>query len=946
MKKRLKNKSEKQNLMSRIFKDNKFCWIAFTCSAVIMMIVYLCHSVIPFGDGTVLRMDLYHQYGPLFAEFYDRVTNLDSFLYSWNTGLGGSFLGNFYNYICSPISLLMLLFGHENMPEAIATIVLLQAAFSSATFTYYLKCSLKEHSPATAAFGVLYSFCGFFIAYYWNIMWLDAMVYFPLLVLGIEKIINKRKPGLYIFSLAMILITGYYMGYMACIFSVIYFLVYYFSSRNISDLYINPPSYTDKNGHRKVKFIDKIRYSSFLSSGVTFALSSILGAAIVAFALVPVFFVLQNSSATSGTIPETIKSYFSIFDFLANHLASVEPTIRSSGTIVLPNVYCGIATVMLVPLYLFSKSIPLREKIANVSLLGIFYLSFNINILNYIWHAFHFPNDLPYRFSFMYSFVLLVMAFKAFKRLHEFTGKEILGAGTAVTFGIILVEKITSKNVNDTTIIISIIFVVLYTVIFYLFSTKKYQPYAMAVLMLCCVFAESVSANTDHYNMGRTKAEYTADYSDFRKVKNKLDKKEDNKFYRMELAALRARMDPAWYNYNGVSTFSSMAYEKLANLQQQLGLSGNYINSYTYNPQTPVYNSMMSLKYIVNNNSINLPDFNTDFYNFVTAKAKFKAYENKYYLPIAYCVDKNIKDWSYDSVNPFEVQNDYFEKATGIKDVFKQLKIDNESYDNIDPILNGLDTGYMTFYKIDEAKEGIISFAVIPEKTQNVYLFVESNSIDDILISKGQKQYGKYVDREYIIDLGKCEAGVPIIVEMKVKEDKPSANLNFFAYGIDMTAFEEGFHILKNGAMQVETFENTRITGNINAPKDGLVYTSIPYDKGFKVIVDGKQLEEKDIVAIGDALLGFNITEGEHSIELKYFPKGLGLGVGISTVALLVLIISFIVRKKKNVKVAIASEKKTIEPDADFIESDIIDVEISEDDGLPIIPDEFQNNNQ
>ena len=121
-------------------------------------------------------MDLYHQYGCVFAEFYDRVT-------SDGIRVSRHFLGNFYNYLCSPLSIVMLIFGHKNMPEAIAIMILLAAAFSSATFCYYLKKSFGEHSPVTAAFGVLYSFCGFFIAYYWNLMWLDAMVLFPLMIL-------------------------------------------------------------------------------------------------------------------------------------------------------------------------------------------------------------------------------------------------------------------------------------------------------------------------------------------------------------------------------------------------------------------------------------------------------------------------------------------------------------------------------------------------------------------------------------------------------------------------------------------------------------------------------------------------------------------------------------------------------------------------------------------
>lgn len=911
-------KKNNKNIITRIFRDNKYCWLAFGCSAAIMLIVYICYSLIPFGDVTILRMDLYHQYGPLFAELYDRVTEFKSFFYSWNTGLGSSFLGNFYNYLCSPISIVMLIFGHENMPEAIATMILLQAAFSSASFTYYLKKSFGEHSPVSAAFGVLYSFCGFFIAYYWNLMWLDAMVLFPLMVLGIEQIINERKPALYIFSLAMLLLTSYYMGFMACIFAVLYFLVYYFSRYNISDTTRLLTVYTDADGEKYVKLKDKIRYSSFLSDGFTFAFSSIAGAALVAFALIPVYFILQSCSATSGTWPETVKSYFDIFDFIANHLASVTPTIRSSGTDVLPNVYCGIGTVILVPLYLFCKRIPIREKIANILLLGLLYFSFNLNVLNYIWHAFHFPNDLPYRFSFMYSFVLLTLGYKAFKHITEFSGKEILGAGIAVLTGIIMIQKIGSKNVTETTVIISLLFVVLYTLIFYLFSTKKYQASAMAVLMLCCVCAESISANTDNYSMDRTKSEYAGDYSEFKVLKQQLDEIEGDDTYRMELTSLRARMDPAWYNYNGVSTFSSMAYEKLANLQEQLGLFGNYINSYTYNAQTPVYNSMMSLKYIVDNNEYN-PPLNLNLYEYVSSSGKFNAYRNKYYLPIAYCVDSNIELWSYDSSNPFDVQNDYFYQATGIENVFTQLEISDSYFYNIDPIVIGLDTGYMNYYKTNSDESGNISFTFTCGKTQNVYLFIESAGIEYVTVSVGYNQYSYNTSREYVYDIGECTAGTPITVEMTVKDSTNSSSLNFFAYGLDMDKFEEGYNKLNSGAMTVESFTDTKISGTVTAVEDCVLYTSIPYDKGWSVMIDGKKVSEDDIIAVGDALLGVRLSEGEHTVEFSFTPRGLVVGSVISVCTLLILIaITVLIRKKKKnapqpVAVAISGEQNDVE---------------------------------
>lgn len=181
--------------------------------------------------------------------------------------------------------------------------------------------------------------------------------------------------------------------------------------------------------------------------------------------VIPLITILTDSSATSSGSPAEYKKYFSTFDFLANHLASSEPTIRSSGTDVfaeclLRRAYSAFGSAVFV-----LQKIKTREKISYVCLLGVLYLSFNMNYLNFVWHGFHFPNDLPYRFSFMYSFVLLVMAYKALIHIKDFSGKEILATGLGFALFLVLVEKITSKNIGDMSLGLSIIFGVGYVLI-------------------------------------------------------------------------------------------------------------------------------------------------------------------------------------------------------------------------------------------------------------------------------------------------------------------------------------------------------------------------------------------------------------------------------------------------------------------------------------------------
>ena len=910
---RLENDSRKQSVFKRIFSNNSYCWLALLCTVGVMMLVYYCYGLFPFGETTILRMDLYHQYGPLFAEFYDRVTNLKSFLYSWQTGLGSPFLGNFFNYLSSPSAIIILLLGHKNMPEAIAGMILAKAALSAWTFTYYLKRSQNRHDFTSAAFGVLYSMCGYFIAYYWNVMWIDAMVYFPLVILGIENIINRRNPRLYIAFLALTLLSSYYMGYMTCIFSILYFLVYYFSKKDLTELDGSTPYTLTENGEKKYSLKNKLKGSIFLRSGFTFAFASLAAACLVAVALLPTFVILKNCSATSGTFPKDYNSYYSIFDFLANHLASVKPTIRSSGEDVLPNVYCGIATVLLVPLYLFTKSVPLREKVANVSLLGILYFSFNINILNYIWHGFHYPNDLPYRFSFMYSFILLTLAYKAFTRLSEFSGRAILGSGIATLGAIILIQKLGSKNVEEVTILISIIFVVTYCLVFALMKDKKYQQSAVAVLLLCCVIGEVACANTDRYSMDQAKSNYVGDYDDFRSLKSQLDEYDGSDTYRMDLTYNRARMDPAWYGYNGVSTFSSMAYEKLSNVQSDLGIYGNYINSYTYHLQTPVYNMMHSMKYIVDNDeNVTVED---DYYTELMSQGKFTAYENEYYLPIGFAVNNELKDWYTSMNNPFIVQSDWFEYATGVSDVFGMMNIDEIQYYNMDEITSGLDTGDIYYSKTNPG-EGELTFILKTEETKHCYLYVNSRDFDSISITKGDKDVTQNTDEPYIYDLGIVTPDDEVLVFISI-DDPEYGYIDFYPYYVNDDKLNEGYEILKRRQMNITSFEETKITGTVSSDKDSLFFTSIPYDKGWTVKIDGKAIDESDYVALCDAYLCFNLPAGEHTIELSFIPGGLILGAGVSAATVLILIaaaVFFANRRKKKALVPAFSPVENAEP--------------------------------
>lgn len=883
-----------------LFYSNRYVFLSAGIAVLCITIIYIIYSVFPFGDYTVLRMDLYHQYGPLFAELYERVVSHQSFLYSWFSGGGSSFLGNYFNYLSSPLSALIFLFDKKDISFAISFIVSVKCILSAGTFSYYLNSSQKKNNALSSVFGVFYAFSAYFLAYYWNVMWLDGMILLPLIALGIERIINSGKSTTYIISFVLLFFSSYYMGFMMCIFAVIYHLGYFLISSKFNDK-------IDTTTQFKKKYSFKaLLNNKFFNRGVRFAISSIAAAGVCAFTLVPVFMILRSSSATSDSFPNGFSSYYNIFDFLTTHLANLETTIRSSGDDVLPNVYSGMLAVILLPLFVINKDIRFKEKAAYIIMLLIFFMSFNNNILNFIWHAFHFPNDLPFRFSYMYSFLLLVCGYRCITKMKSITIRDIGLVGMSWVFFIIIAQKMATTKMSETTIYISIGFIILWTAFLYLLKNKKLDKMIVTALAIVMVFSEVLIADTESILITQENGNYSSNFSNYEEAIHKIHSSDDG-FYREELTYLETRMDPSYYGYNGMSVFSSMAYEDYSRLQYSLGMFGNRINSYTYNTQTPVYNMMFNLKYLIKADVSSIPSDNIYSYSFSTRDDKTAVYENSYFLPISFAVNPKITDWYTEEGNPFEVQNSFFSLATGYDNVFTEVDYLSTDFD----LMSGdevTQNGTFWFSKDSDDNYGYVDFSFAPKKSGNAYLYVTSPEIEMIEINcNNLAGFTQNIGEPYILDLGYCEEGE----EIKVSFDCTNIETNntyaeIYAYTVDDDVLKLGYDRLSNSSLNVTSHYDTNISGTIHINEDSILYSSIPFDEGWSILIDG---EKADTFALGDVMLATYIKPGEHTVEYKYSPRGLNLGIIISAASIAGICgyIAFVTLSKKR-KSALASE--------------------------------------
>lgn len=856
------------NLINMI-KNNKWSFITLLFSSITLIVIYIFNKIAPFGNNSMLDIDFYHQYGPLLNELVDRIRSGESLLYSFNTGAGIPFFKNYFNYLSSPFNIVLLLFKKRDIVMAYSIVIGLKAIISSFTMSFYLRKNFKKESFLVTVFSILYTYSGYFCAYYWNIMWLDGIVMLPLIMLGINRLIDNEKPLLYIVTLAIMLYSNYFIGYMICIYSVLYFVFYYILKR-------------------KFKIKDAFRKISL------FTISSLLAGGLVAFALLPLYKSLSSISATSGTFPD-LELNFSFIDYLFNHISGVKKTVFASDALPLPNVYSGIIVLVLSIVLFLNKKIDLKHKLVFVIMFLFFYACFNVNVIDYVWHAFHVPNDLPWRYSFIYVFSLIIFAYYSAINIKNAKIIYVSIASAVVLIFVFLSYKVGFENIDYEKLISCMVILALYYITYILFFSKKISKKFVKltfILIACgeCVIGINANWTIDH------------DISTFMTNKNgvtdsiKYIKALDGGLYRIERTDTLTLNDGAWFDYYGISTFSSMAYENVSKFQRMIGLSGNDINSYYYKyAATPIYNLMFNIRY-------NIGEFiDNDYYEYLDNIKDNNINKFKYQTSIGYAVNKDLKNYSLSSYEPFYNQSNFVKFSTDIENIYKDIKINSIEnatiYDINDSILNG-----EHYYELLDDNMSLI-VNLNNEKEQNIYLYIGGNNVDCFYVD--DIYYSLTSDEYYIVDIGKKKIG-NIKIEIKFNDSEPD-NLMFYAYSLNDEKFNNFYEEIKDEIINVKEYSDTNIKGSINVKEDKMVYTTLAYDEGWKVYVDGK---ETNTYIVADSYMGFDIKEGNHNIEFRYFPKLMKEGIIISIISLLTIVAMSI--KVKKSKINFTSDKHAV----------------------------------
>ncbi len=946
-----------------LFDEYWYIAIGAIIPAIIFFLIYLARGLYPFGNGTVLVLDLNGQYVYFFEALRNTVLEGGSLLYSWSRALGGEFLGMYAYYIASPLSYLICLFPADKTQEFLLVMFLIKAAICGGTMGFYLhKHSVNKNKLSVITFSVMYALSAYCVVQQNNTMWIDAVMWLPLVTYGVEQVIKYGKYKVFVIFLALTLASNFYIGYMVCIYVLLYYFFYMIA-------------YTENGVNNPLS--EKLHFGkSFVRMGV-FSLIAIGIAAMIVFVA---YYSLQFGKNEFTDPSWEIKMKFDFFDLLFKLLPSSYDTVRIDG---LPFVYCGLLTVILAPLFFCSKKFTVREKVASGAFLMIFVLSFMISSVDLIWHGFQKPQWLNARYSFVFCFFLIFLAFRAFDHIKTIKAKNVAVVSGFIFMFVVILQNFSEEfkaklvalsygpNEEDflvhpfATVLLTIVCLIAYISII-AFMAKAKNKDAVAAVLLCVVCGEMFFSGLCNINDLDKDVGYTTyqSYNEFnnlmRPVTETLTEKYDTSFYRFEKTYHRKLNDNMALSIRGVSNSTSTLNKDTINFLRVLGYYSQSHKS-QYKGGTVVTDSLLGMKYIISDRDYSqlygdpvltgedyaaymgmtleeLQDATfADKYNDYSSDDIF-VYQNKYALSLAFAASDMVLDVNMKDHNNLiaEDNKDYEEKYNpdGYKSPFTRVNallsaILGQTVDvfkpaeqlgvELDNVTHKVSSQHDRYDKVNKDKEGKITYTFsVPDDGRMLYLFLPAYYNREVDLSSETMKIFDSTRSDGTIDnsktsscsFAKCndrivELGFSTASEYKLTVTIDNSYNQFYTkeeqpilYYVDMELLEEVFtRIQQNQLVTDKNYKEDDIKGTLKTDNDDqLIMTTIPYDEGWNVYVDGKRVETFEV---SDALVGFRIDDaGEHTVRFLYRSKAFTAGIIISVVSLVLFVLILIFEKK------------------------------------------------
>lgn len=817
----------------------------------------------PFLGGSQLYGDFANQYVGLMNYLHQVVSGQASASYSFGNGLGGPMIGNWAYYLLSPFNLLALPFGPHAMPTVLYSLIWLKLTVSAITMVALLRYRWPDLRPLVRiSLALAYSLMGYALTYQREFMWLDALVFLPLIVLMLLRLIAGRGTWGYAVVLSVMLIANYYMGFMICIF--LPFLTAYLVWADAA-----------------VPVKDNARWRTYWR----FAGVSIVGALGASGILLPTFMSLVRGKLAVATGTPILAGQQQPIQWLARFLiGTVDDHVElHPGVLSVPTIYVGGLALVAACLFITLRRIPIRQRLAAVALTAWFVLVGHVPALYLLMHGGANPVGYPYRYAFLVSFWLLYLAAETLQAAQDghvargWTGLLALGA-----LGVAAVLFIRREQVAANTLRIALTLGLWWggLALLQLRRTRWRRHWAVLILGMT-VFDLGLNA------WMITRQTTTSDQADYRQYVDemstlttaiKADAGASAQPYRVGSNLMRGidRGDGLSFNFASASVFSSNLAAGTPEFMRALGqMSADYYIQYTNG--TALTDSLLGMRYLVTttrdgrqetpHHTQQVFGYRRDVRGRVVATAgREKVIENTMALPLAFTVPGNVQP-KLIAGDSLANQARILQAWSGRKQALvRPLKLAQPKHPS----------ARVTTYRLPASKRTL--YLQLPPAFYQ-------NETKMTLNGKPIQIFPGYATP---VVLGIGAPAKPLTLKVTQTTNRPLPMPTLAALKTD--ALKRAVHQIQSRSLHFNTPLQAKMTASVVTRQAGqTVMTTIPYDTGWHIMVDGQRVQPGR--TLNDTFMTIPLPKrGQHQLSMTYRTPYFRLGLLISSLAWLVMI--------------------------------------------------------
>lgn len=654
-------------------KNATYYILSFLIPVLMLIITFALAKVYPFGNNTAVVGDMKNQYAAILTYGKENFFNIHKLLYSNSLALGGNFYPVLTYYLFSPINLIALFFSNKYIPLFYFINICLNAGFISlTTYIFLLKSkfvnsyvdktvNVEISNVLRLIFGIIFTLSTFYVQYSHTIMWFDAIIFFPLVLLGYEQLINSNKVILYCISLILLILSNYYIGVMVLVFLLVLTLFWIVLS-----------------------LVYKKEYLLTMKKSIYLLLYTILPIGVGAIVLLPSF--LGQQTVYQEKYQFSLDKIYPLRDSLGSLLNG---NINNAN---MPMLYTSIFTLIAIIVFFISNKIDLKVKIPVFIAIILLFISTWIRGLYMVWHAFSMPNGYSQREAYIILLVLVTIGYIGSTYASSGYISFIIAGIIWSLISVFITYKWNFLSNHQLLVDILLIIIEILAITLMYKRSKKY------IWLLFIILGE---VGFSYYPRENAIAQTSIPMDSYVKLteanQNVLAKlnKNDYSFYRIGSTIQLNENDPLMYGYNGLSTYVSQQSKESTDYLSALGYyqKHSWIRWSSFNNgSTAAVNRMLGLKYVIAPKNKNLLDATISGKSMSTSDSApnfpegikensddFSIYKDKGALPIVFKTENTAKNMviNYNPVaNPFYRLNSLFLQGFGISNMYQEMKSD------------------------------------------------------------------------------------------------------------------------------------------------------------------------------------------------------------------------------------------------------------------------------